>query len=81
MKKLLRFGFVITQVEKRALERLAEDNGESQASFLRRLIRQAIVQHSLSNPTDDIPELKLAASTASLEIHQENHPQKEINHD
>jgi len=47
MKKLLRFGFLVTLVEKRALERLAEDNNESQASFLRRLIRQAASAHGL----------------------------------
>jgi hypothetical protein len=41
MKKILRFGFLVTLAEKRALERLAEVNEESQASFLRRLIRQA----------------------------------------
>jgi len=65
MKKTLRFGFVVTLAEKRALERLAEDNGESQASFLRRLIRQAVVQQGLSNLSEDTLEPKLAADTAS----------------
>jgi hypothetical protein len=38
MKKILRFSFLVTPAEIRALERLAISNGESQASFLRRLI-------------------------------------------
>ena len=58
MKKDLRFGFVVTSAEKRALERLAEVNGESQASFLRRLIHKAAEQQELSKPLESMLETK-----------------------
>ena len=59
MKKELRFSFLVTLVEKEGLERLAEMNGESQASYLRRLIRQSAEQQGLSKPIKDTPELEL----------------------
>ena len=47
MKKDIRFSFLVTLVEKRALERLAEVNDESQASYLRRLIQKAATGYGL----------------------------------
>ena len=58
MKKILRFSFLVSLFEKIALERLAEVNGESQASFLRRLIRQAAEQHGISKPIESALETK-----------------------
>lgn len=63
MKKILRFSFLVTAFEKRALERLAKVNGESQGSYLRRLIRQSIEQQRSSHPIKDIHEQKLIAIT------------------
>jgi hypothetical protein len=63
MKKNLRFSFLVTLAEKRALERLAEDNGESQASFLRRMIRRAASAQGLE-------ESKLGSSDSQI---GENH--------
>jgi len=59
MKELLCFGILVTLIEKRSLERLAEANGESLASLLRRLIRQVASAHGLG-----IPEPSLSNSHA-----------------
>jgi hypothetical protein len=56
MKKELRFSFLVALAEKKALEILAEFDGESQASFIRRLIRQAASAHGLGKPEPGFSE-------------------------
>ncbi len=48
MFKHVRFGFVLTEGEKRSLERLAEiEGGLSEAALLRRLIRRAAKEQGI----------------------------------
>ncbi len=48
MYKRVRFGFVLTEGEKRSLERLAEiEGGLSEAALLRRLIRRAAKEEGI----------------------------------
>lgn len=48
MFKHVRFGFVLTEGEKRSLERLAEiEGGLSEAAMLRRLIRRAAKEQGI----------------------------------
>ncbi len=48
MNRRVRFGFVLTEEEKRALTRLAEaEGGLSEAATLRRLIRRAAKEQGL----------------------------------
>lgn len=48
MYKRVRFGFVLTESEKRSLERLAEiEGGLSEAALLRRLIRRAAKEQGI----------------------------------
>lgn len=46
-KHAMNFRLVLTAVEKAALERLAERDGVSQASFIRRLVRREAQQAAL----------------------------------
>lgn len=48
MEKTLRFGLVLTPLEKMAIVKLAEvEGGLSQAALVRRLIRKAAIEHGI----------------------------------
>ena len=75
MLKIRRLGLILTEEEKRFVIQLARiEGGLSQSSLIRRLIHKAAEQQSLSNPSEDTQEPKLAAETASLGTIRENQP-------
>ncbi len=68
MYKRVRFGFVLTEGEKRSLERLAEiEGGLSEAALLRRLIRRAAREQGIETRLLKPQAIRRAAAPLSAE--------------